>query len=200
MDSSAAHSPVFLIFPPDIVTPESESTSLSAVTYMSQSPLQKLFATKMKILGTTQILMGTMTFSFGVIFLFTLAEPYPRFPFIFLSGYPFWGSVLFISSGAFLIALKRKTTETLMKMSRIMNFLSALGAIAGIILLTFGFLLDRNYICGYSTENSQCEAITVLFMGILIMLMTFSIFELLISLPFSIWGCHSEDCECENCC
>ncbi|KAL2806013.1 membrane-spanning 4-domains subfamily A member 5, partial [Daubentonia madagascariensis] len=120
MDSSVAHSPVFLIFPPEVVTPESESTDLSAATYGNQSPLQKLFATKMKILG-------------------------------------------FISSGAFLIALKRKTTETLMIMSRIMNFLSALGAIAGIVLLAFGFLLDRNYICGYSPENSQCDAITVLF-------------------------------------
>ncbi|XP_012499362.1 PREDICTED: membrane-spanning 4-domains subfamily A member 5 [Propithecus coquereli] len=190
MDSSAAHSPVFLVFPPEIAAPESESTNLSAVTYGNQSPLQKLFASKMKILGTTQILFGIMTFSFGVVFLFTLAKPYPRFPFIFLSGYPFWGSVLFINSGAFIIMLKRKTTETLIMMSRIMNFLSALGAIAGIILLTFGFLLDQNYICGYSPENSQCDAIAVLFVGILIMLMTFSIFELLISLPFSILGCH----------
>ncbi|PNJ22203.1 MS4A5 isoform 2, partial [Pongo abelii] len=122
---------------------------LSTTTFSTQSPLQKLFATKMKILGTIQILFGIMTFSFGVIFLFTLLKPYPRFPFIFLSGYPFWGSVLFINSGAFLIALKRKTTETL---------------------------------------------------GILITLMTFSIIELFISLPFSILGCHSEDCDCEQCC
>ncbi|EHH22833.1 Testis-expressed transmembrane protein 4 [Macaca mulatta] len=200
MDSSMAHSPVFLVFPPEITASEYESTELSTTTFSTQSPLQKLFATKMKIIGTIQILFGIMTFSFGVIFLFTLLKPYPRFPFIFLSGYPFWGSVLFINSGAFLIALKRKTTETLIILTRIMNFLSALGAIAGIILLTFGFMLDQNYICGYSQQNSQCNAVTVLFMGILIALMTFSIIELLISLPFSIVGCHSEDCDCEQCC
>ncbi|XP_012612471.2 membrane-spanning 4-domains subfamily A member 5 [Microcebus murinus] len=193
MDPSAAHSPVFLVFPPEIATPESESSNLSAATYGNQSPLQRSFAPKMKILGATQVLFGIMTFSFGVIFLFTLAKPYPRFPFIFISGYPFWGSALFINSGAFLIMLKRKATESLITMSRIMNFFSALGAIAGIILLTFGFFLDRNYICGYSEENSQCDAITVLFMGIMIMLMIFSTFELLISLPFSILWCHSED-------
>nr|AAK01641.1 testis-expressed transmembrane-4 protein [Homo sapiens] len=200
MDSSTAHSPVFLVFPPEITASEYESTELSATTFSTQSPLQKLFARKMKILGTIQILFGIMTFSFGVIFLFTLLKPYPRFPFIFLSGYPFWGSVLFINSGAFLIAVKRKTTETLIILSRIMNFLSALGAIAGIILLTFGFILDQNYICGYSHQNSQCKAVTVLLLGILITLMTFSIIELFISLPFSILGCHSEDCDCEQCC
>ncbi|XP_033063480.1 membrane-spanning 4-domains subfamily A member 5 [Trachypithecus francoisi] len=200
MDSSTAHSPVFLVFPPEIIAPDYESTELSTTTFSTQSPLQKLFATKMKIIGTIQILFGIMTFSFGVIFLFTLLKPYPRFPFIFLSGYPFWGSVLFINSGAFLIALKRKTTETLIILTRIMNLLSALGAIAGIILLTFGFMLDQNYICGYSHQNSHCNAVTVLFMGILIALMTFSIIELFISLPFSIVGCHSEDCDCEQCC
>uniref|UniRef100_A0A2I2Y4L2 Membrane spanning 4-domains A5 n=1 Tax=Gorilla gorilla gorilla TaxID=9595 RepID=A0A2I2Y4L2_GORGO len=190
MDSSTAHSPVFLVFPPEITASEYESTELSATTFSTQSPLQKLFAPKMKILGVSK------TF----IFLFTLLKPYPRFPFIFLSGYPFWGSVLFINSGAFLIAVKRKTTETLIILSRIMNFLSALGAIAGIILLTFGFILDQNYICGYSHQNSQCKAVTVLFLGILITLMTFGIIELFISLPFSILGCHSEDCDCEQCC
>ncbi|KAL4696762.1 hypothetical protein H8959_002460 [Pygathrix nigripes] len=139
MDSSTTHSPVFLVFPPEIIAPEYESTELSTTTFSTQSPLQKLFATKMKIIGTIQILFGIMTFSFGVIFLFTLLKPYPRFPFIFLSGYPFWGSVLII-------------------LTRIMNFLSALGAIAGITLLIFGFMLDQNYICGYSHQNSHCNA------------------------------------------
>lgn len=46
------------------------------------------------LLQTTQILCGIMNFSFGVVFLFTLVNPYPRFPFIFISGYPFWGSAL----------------------------------------------------------------------------------------------------------
>uniref|UniRef100_H0XRR7 Membrane spanning 4-domains A5 n=1 Tax=Otolemur garnettii TaxID=30611 RepID=H0XRR7_OTOGA len=166
MDSSTAHSPVFLVFPPEIMAPESESTEFSGMTFGNQNTLQKLVSSKMKIIGSTQILLGIMIFSFGVVFLFTLTKPYPRYPFIFLSGYPFWGSSLFINSGAFLIALKRKTTETLMLTSRLMNFLSALGAIAGIALLAFGFLLDQDYICGYSVKNNHCEAITILFMSI----------------------------------
>ncbi|KAF3822115.1 hypothetical protein GH733_007489, partial [Mirounga leonina] len=110
-----------------------------------------------------QILFGVMNFSFGVVFLFTLENPYPRFPFIFVSGYPFWSSVLFINSGAFLVALERKTTEILVKLSRIMNSLSALAAIAGIILLTFGLILDQHFFCGYAETISQCQAIATLF-------------------------------------
>ncbi|XP_076416251.1 membrane-spanning 4-domains subfamily A member 5 isoform X2 [Peromyscus maniculatus bairdii] len=94
----------------------------------------------------------------------------------------------FINSGAFLIALKRKTTNTLIKMSQVMNLLSALGAAAGIILLIFGFLLDEEFICGYSPDAIQCGPITVLFLGILVMLMIFSIAELLISLFSSFLG------------
>uniref|UniRef100_A0A8C0XWB3 Membrane-spanning 4-domains subfamily A member 5 n=1 Tax=Castor canadensis TaxID=51338 RepID=A0A8C0XWB3_CASCN len=156
MDSNAAHSPVFLLFPSDINSPEYQSSELTATTYKSQNLIQKFFVTKMKILG-------------------------------------------FIISGAFLIALKRKSTETLMNVSQIVNFSSALGATAGIILLIFGFLLDRNYICGYSQESTPCNAITILFIGLLIMLMIFSIIELFISLPFAIWGCHSANCHYKEC-
>ncbi|XP_051710494.1 membrane-spanning 4-domains subfamily A member 5 isoform X4 [Oryctolagus cuniculus] len=171
MNSRDAHSPVFLIFPPEITVPDYQSTVITATSYESQSPLEKLLVGRMKISGVRII---------------------PR--------YPFWGSVLFINSGAFLITLKRKMTKTLMKASQIMNSLSVLGAIAGIILLIFGFLLDQNYICGYSQESDECDAITVIFTGILIMLMVLTIIELFISLSFSILVFHSEDDACEECC
>ncbi|XP_059116403.1 B-lymphocyte antigen CD20 isoform X2 [Peromyscus eremicus] len=113
MDSNNMHSPVFLVLPPEVTSQEYQATGLTATAYDSQKRVQKILIRKLKILGTVQILFGIMNFSFGVVFLFTLVNPYPRFPFIFISGYPFWGSALFINSGAFLIALKRKTTDTL---------------------------------------------------------------------------------------
>ncbi|XP_027435095.1 membrane-spanning 4-domains subfamily A member 5 isoform X2 [Zalophus californianus] len=143
MDSNTAHNPVFLVFPPDINVPGLQSADPTATTYDTSSPLPKLLATKMKILG-------------------------------------------FINSGAFLVALERKTTETLVKLSQIMNSLSALAAIAGIILLTFGLILDQQFFCGYAETISQCQAVATLFTGILIMLMAFSIIELFISLSFSV--------------
>ncbi|KAM5225800.1 membrane-spanning 4-domains subfamily A member 6D-like isoform 2-T2 [Hipposideros larvatus] len=149
---------------------------------------------------TIQILFGLMNFSFGVIFLFTFENPYPRYPFIFVTGYPFWSSILFINSGAFLVALERKTTETLVKMSRSMNLFSALAAMVGIILLAFGFIVDQNYLCGFSGEVSECKAITALFIGILTMLTAFSVIELLISMSFAILTRPFDCCDCEQWC
>ncbi|XP_057581646.1 membrane-spanning 4-domains subfamily A member 5 [Hippopotamus amphibius kiboko] len=200
MESNAAQHPVFLVFPPDITVPEFQSMDITGTTYESSMPFPKLLATRMKILGTMQILFGLMNFSFGIVLLFTFENPYPRFPFIFISGYPFWSSVLFINSGAFLVALERKTTETLVTLSRTMNSLSALAATAGIILLIFGFILDQNYFCGYAEESGQCQAVTILFIGILIMLMAFSIIELFISLSFSILRGPADCGDCEECC
>ncbi|XP_037695372.1 membrane-spanning 4-domains subfamily A member 5 [Choloepus didactylus] len=198
MDSKTTHSPLFLVFPPEVTVPKYQQTALRTTATQSKIPLPTCLAKRQKILGTTQIVFGLMHFSFGVILFFTLVPPYPRFPFIFISGYPFWSSVLFINSGAFLIGMKRKTTRTLMLMSRIMNTLSALGAIAGIILLSFGFALDRHYLCGYSDGASECHAITTLLMGILIMLMAFTIIELFISSSFSVLATHSILCQCEE--
>ncbi|KAM4845497.1 membrane-spanning 4-domains subfamily A member 5 isoform 2-T2 [Thomomys bottae] len=109
MNTNSIHSPMFLIFPPEINSPEYKSAEFMA----TQNFVQKFLATKLKILGAIQILLGIMVFSFGIVFVFLLIKPYPRFPFVFIAGYPFWGSTLFIISGAFLIALTRKSTETL---------------------------------------------------------------------------------------
>ncbi|XP_076972228.1 membrane-spanning 4-domains subfamily A member 5-like [Tamandua tetradactyla] len=198
MDSKTTHSPLFLVFPPEVAVPKFQQTDLKATANPSQIPLPTYVAKRQKTLGTTQIIFGLMNFSFGVVLLFTLVPPYPRFPFIFISGYPFWSAVLFINSGAFLIGMKRKTTRTLMLTSRIMNTLSALGAIAGIVLLSFGFILDRHYLCGFSEGASECHGITTLFFGILIMLMAFTIIELIISSSFSVLATHSIRCECEQ--
>uniref|UniRef100_A0A8C6II69 Membrane-spanning 4-domains, subfamily A, member 5 n=1 Tax=Mus spicilegus TaxID=10103 RepID=A0A8C6II69_MUSSI len=153
MDSKNVHSPLFLVFPPEVTTQEYQTTELTATAYNPQNRVQKIIIRKLEILG-------------------------------------------FINSGAFLIALKSKTTDTLIKISRAMNLLSALGAAAGIILLIFGFLLDGEFICGYSPDGMQCGAITILFIGILVMLMIFSIVELFISLFSSVLGCYTEGRGC----
>lgn len=44
-----------------------------------------------------------------------------------------------------------------------MNFLSALGALAGVILLTFGLILDQHFFCGYAETVTQCQAVATLF-------------------------------------
>ncbi|XP_007519701.1 membrane-spanning 4-domains subfamily A member 5 [Erinaceus europaeus] len=197
MSSNPAHKPVFLVFPPDIVIPEYQSSELTETSHETKVHYPKLLATKLKVLGSIQILLGVLNFSFGVIFRFTLEDPYPRFPFIFISGYLFWGSILFINSGAFLVALERRTTETMVRLNRLMNFLSVLAAIAGIVLLTFGFITDEKYLCGYSKDSPPCGAVTSLFLGILTLLAAITIIELFVSVtasflntPFTCLNCE----------
>ncbi|XP_006899964.1 PREDICTED: membrane-spanning 4-domains subfamily A member 5 [Elephantulus edwardii] len=158
--------------------------------FVPTNAFSKALASKLKIFGTIQILFGLMDFSFGMILLFTFVKPYPRFPLIFISGYPFWSSVLFINSGAILIALKRETTKILTKLSQVMNFLSAVGAAIGIVFLSMGFLLDQNYLCGFSNEPPQCHAVTTLFTGIMVILSIFAVTEFLIALCFSFLTCQ----------
>ncbi|KAM5317318.1 membrane-spanning 4-domains subfamily A member 5 [Glossophaga mutica] len=201
MDSNTAHNPVFMVLPPEVTVPEfHQSREPTATTLESTMPFPKLLTTKIKISGAIQILLGLMNFSFGVILVFTFVDPYPRFPFIFVTGYPFWSSILFVNSGACLIALERKGTETLVKMSRTMNCFSVLAAAFGIGLLAFGFVVDQHYLCGYSGEVSPCKAVNILFLGILIMLMVFSVLELLIALSFSVLSRHFDCCDCEEWC
>ncbi|XP_006091706.1 membrane-spanning 4-domains subfamily A member 5 [Myotis lucifugus] len=200
MDSNTAHHPVFMVFPPEVTASEFQSMKNIATTYETTTPFLKLCTTKIKIFGTIQILLGLMNFSFGVIFFFMFEEPYPRFPFIFITGYPFWSSILFIYSGACLVALEKKGTQTMMRMSQTMNCFSVLAATAGIILLVFGFILDQNYLCGYSGEVSQCKAINTLFIGLLVMLIAFSTIELLIAMSYSICSRSFDCCDCEEWC
>ncbi|KAG8505739.1 Membrane-spanning 4-domains subfamily A member 5, partial [Galemys pyrenaicus] len=198
MYETTADTPVFLVFPPEITVPEFQSVDVTETSYGSHVPNPKLLSTKLKVIGSVQILLGLMNFSFGVILLFTLESTQSRFPFIFLSGYPFWSSILFINSGAFLVALERKATETMVKMSRFVNLLSAVAAMAGVFLITFAFILDQDYLCGFAQNAQPCHAVTTLFVGILVMLMTFTVIELFISATISILSSPFVCCECED--
>ncbi|XP_006875097.1 PREDICTED: membrane-spanning 4-domains subfamily A member 5 [Chrysochloris asiatica] len=121
MASSTTHSPMLLVFPPELAISKLQQTGLIATPYVPRNVFSKILASNLKIFGAIQILFGLMIFSFGIIMFFTLVEPYPRFPFIFISGYPFWGSMLFVNSGAFLIVLKRKPTEKLGTLTMLMT-------------------------------------------------------------------------------
>uniref|UniRef100_F7G7C2 Membrane spanning 4-domains A5 n=1 Tax=Monodelphis domestica TaxID=13616 RepID=F7G7C2_MONDO len=145
-----------------------------------------------------QVLFGLMNFCFGAVFIFTHVSPYPRFPFIFITGYPFWGSAFFINSGSLLIAFERRTTKLLGQISLVANTFSSVVAIAGIVLLSFSLVLDNHYLCGYVGGGDLCEGITVILTGILGMMMVFAVLELLISLSYSMFRHNLTCAESEN--
>lgn len=51
MASRETHSPVFLVFPPEINVPDYQPTGMTATSYESQSTLEKLLVAKMKVSG-----------------------------------------------------------------------------------------------------------------------------------------------------
>lgn len=55
MDSNSAHSPVFLVFPPEITVSKLQSPEFIATTYESSGPFPKSLTTKMKTLGVSKI-------------------------------------------------------------------------------------------------------------------------------------------------
>ncbi|XP_027714654.1 membrane-spanning 4-domains subfamily A member 5 [Vombatus ursinus] len=185
MESKSAPTPksVFLLLPQKVLNVHS---GLKTTAFAKKTGLEHFLATEMRIMGAIQVLIGVMNFCFGAVLLFTRVPPYPRFPFIFISGYPFWGAACYINSGSFLIAFERRTTKYLGQMSLVVNTLSSMAALAGIVLLSFSLILDRNYLCGYVGGGPICAGISILLTGILSMMMFFAALELLISLSYSI--------------
>ncbi|XP_007497637.1 membrane-spanning 4-domains subfamily A member 5 [Monodelphis domestica] len=197
MESKTAPPPksVFLLLPQKVFNVRS---GIKTTAFPKKTGVEHFLATEMRIMGAIQVLFGLMNFCFGAVFIFTHVSPYPRFPFIFITGYPFWGSAFFINSGSLLIAFERRTTKLLGQISLVANTFSSVVAIAGIVLLSFSLVLDNHYLCGYVGGGDLCEGITVILTGILGMMMVFAVLELLISLSYSMFRHNLTCAESEN--
>ncbi|XP_068964616.1 membrane-spanning 4-domains subfamily A member 5 [Petaurus breviceps papuanus] len=197
MESKPAPTPksVFLLLPQNVFNVQ---TGLKTTAFAKKNCIEHFLTTEMRIMGAVQVLIGVMNFCFGAVFIFTRVSPYPRFPFIFITGYPFWGAACYVNSGSLLIAFERRTTKYLGQVSLIANTVSFVAALAGIVLLSFGLILDKDYLCGYAGGGILCGGITVLLTGILGMMMVFAALELLISLSYSVFRHNLTCAESEN--
>ncbi|KAM8967945.1 membrane-spanning 4-domains subfamily A member 5-like [Antechinus flavipes] len=192
MESKPAPTPksVFLLLPQKVFNVQS---GLKTTAFAKKTGIEHFLLTEMRIMGAIQVLIGLMNFCFGAVFIFTRVSPYPRFPFIFITGYPFWGAACYINSGSLLIAFERRTTRYLGQVSLIGNTVSSVAALVGIVLLAFGLVLDKNYLCGYVGGGTICAGISIILTGILGMMMVFAVLELLISLSYSVFR-HNLTC------
>ncbi|XP_074087492.1 membrane-spanning 4-domains subfamily A member 5 isoform X2 [Macrotis lagotis] len=161
MESKTATTPksVLLLLPQEVFNVQS---GLKTTAFANKSGLKYFLATEMRVMGAIQVLIGLMNFCFGAVLIFTHISPYPRFSFIFLTGYPFWGAACYINSGSLLIAFERRSTKYLGQISLIMNTVSSVAALIGITLLSFGLILDKNYLCGYVGGGTFCAGITII--------------------------------------
>ncbi|XP_052028977.1 membrane-spanning 4-domains subfamily A member 12-like [Apodemus sylvaticus] len=102
-------------------------------------------------LGGVQITIGLMHIGFGIV-LGLLSTSYTmKWAFTstaFIGGYPFWGGVSFIASGALSVSAFKEFSHCLVKSTLIINIFSAIFAFVGVIL----FLCDLN-INGYYYQD-----------------------------------------------
>nr|XP_020831768.1 B-lymphocyte antigen CD20 isoform X1 [Phascolarctos cinereus] len=99
-----------------------------------QSPtLQSFFRRESKALGAVQIMIGLFHFGLGGIL---LTVPVGTYAAICVAvWYPFWGGIIYITSGSFLVAAEKTSRSCLVNTRLGMNAISLFSSISGMILL-----------------------------------------------------------------
>ncbi|PNI45087.1 MS4A14 isoform 11, partial [Pan troglodytes] len=92
-----------------------------------------------RVLGATQILLALIIVGFGTIFALNYICFSQRLPLVVLTGYPFWGALIFILTGY--LTVTDEKSKILGQGVTGMNVISSLVAITGI---TFTFLSYRH--------------------------------------------------------
>ncbi|XP_072494849.1 membrane-spanning 4-domains subfamily A member 4A-like isoform X3 [Notamacropus eugenii] len=91
---------------------EMELAKAAMEFHQRKNPLRKFLKGEPKALGVIQIMIGLMNFSLGNILDHTFLNQIGQ-PFLFHSGYTFWGPAFFILSGSLSIAAENRTTKGL---------------------------------------------------------------------------------------
>ncbi|CAI5763012.1 membrane-spanning 4-domains subfamily A member 15 [Podarcis lilfordi] len=126
-----------------------------------------------RVLGAIQILIGLVHISFGS--LLTLLLDRSR-SYTVLSGYVYWGGLIFIISGFALAITEHNRSSLQMKVSACLNIVSTLAATVGIIVL----LIDENIFPVYYTPSDLIRLRVAL--GLLNVILIFAVLEFFIGM------------------
>ncbi|XP_036425518.1 membrane-spanning 4-domains subfamily A member 4A-like isoform X2 [Colossoma macropomum] len=164
-------------------------------------PVKKLLKGEPKALGTVQIMIGIMTFLFGIVK--TVYVPSAGA----YSGVIYWGSCIYITSGSLSVAAGNKANTCAVRSSLVMNIISAVAAGVTMALLSTDIglqLTDIYYSCSYGYHSSSygssygqselCEAVWGQSGGISGVLLVFSLLEFIISICTSAFACKAICC------
>ncbi|XP_045152985.1 membrane-spanning 4-domains subfamily A member 3 [Echinops telfairi] len=142
---------------------------------------------ELQALGAIQIMNGIIILALGIFlwamhYEFNVSRTFSLF--IFYTGYPLWGAVLFISSGSMSIAAERKNTRKMMSNSFGMNIASAINALVGTVLLSINVALNAESLrsCQLLQTPSLCVYLGLLSTGLVSLMLIFTLLELCISI------------------
>ncbi|KAL6455684.1 hypothetical protein MHYP_G00355350 [Metynnis hypsauchen] len=150
-------------------------------------PLQNFLKGEPKALGTVQIMIGLMTFMFGIVITINVDLIITVY-----SGIAFWGGLMYIITGSLAVAASNKLHRCVVKGALVMNVLSSIVAAIAIILLSLDFVVSgffRPCRYDYDYDNFKCNRGQST--GINAVLLIFSIMQFIISICVSAFACKS---------
>ncbi|XP_057634666.1 membrane-spanning 4-domains subfamily A member 14 [Chionomys nivalis] len=166
-----------------VITIDPNETILTAFPYRPHNSLLDILKGEPKVLGATQILLSLVIVGLGIILALNFIFFSKKFPLVILTGYPFWGAVIFFLTG-FITVFNDKLRRNLRPGVTTMNILSSLVALAGIALILVSFTQQHKF-CQAPSLEGTCVVGRTLLLGILSILLIITIVELSISVTIA---------------
>ncbi|XP_036427250.1 membrane-spanning 4-domains subfamily A member 4A-like [Colossoma macropomum] len=172
-----------------VVTPVNNINTVTS----GPGPLQKFLKSQPQALGTVQIMIGIITFLFGIVL--SVVEPMISV----YSGVVYWGSLFYIITGSLTVAAEKNLHPCLVKGSLGMNVVNAIIAATSFILLLMDFIVYRYGPCyDYHYGSYNCDEVYRRFLtrtfGISGVLLVLSLLQFIISIFISAFGCKATCC------